>query len=1135
MTRRLVVLALAVFAASCLSRSAQAADLAEELRFVQALRSERYYDLAEQYLARLEKTAPAAAAGDIAFERLNILLDRAGDEPDTHKRLARFDDVREKFQEMASNPNPNDRRAAAARLALANVTRAQAHVQLSVALSRTGPDRLKEGEKARLLLVQAQKQLQEVVAGLDDQVKKAQAAKTPEELKEKAHLENAARQVHFDLALNLFDQAITYPDNGTTALRKLRSDKVEEARTALNSIATGSPTSSQTWQARAWLARCKVELGESDATIGDALTAVLNSREAAAADGRRLALYFSILRDEEKAQDKVKAVEEGTRRWLAEYGRYKNTPEGYGVRYLRAKALMARSGQPNLQPGEKDNLLTSARNLVGELELTDNEYSYRALKLKLALIDKQNGFAKPVVNLNTFEDCFLRARFELYRVYEDAKEIKEADKLREQLEKHYETALAALQRGLTLPDAQVDPRKEPRKAANVATARASLPYYFTQLARSREAARDTAQANRFFREAVRTGESFVRARPDAEQADQAAIYVLDAYTRLIGTDGSAEDRANFMKFAELAEEKWGDSNPGNLARQRRAAMLFTDKTASPAQHVEDVKKAILLLGRISPTYPSYPYAQYSLAEAAQMADREKYDPIKEPGKPEISYRQRAMAALRLIPDIAGTDTDSNRLYVRSRIKLGDELYKEGLAAIALAKDKKGAERDAPLAEAMKHFTEMDQLASALLPRLDKLEFVGTEGQEGATDPKRAEADKKLKEQDAKIREEYHFRLETQRLYAAYGAAAVELSGEKFGPAGVRLDPIIDRIKAGTLEEVRNNPDLALALLNVALKANVQANKPDRVLIAVQALVEYEVAKRIANVDDADKPKAKLAAREPAVVSILILLGDLSKRQTEELTSNNDMVGLERFKKGMKDILVALEKEVPNPGNETLYYFAKGWYTLGMPDKAIPYLDKITEPKSADGKPLTAGREVDIYRLGRILYIRLLRASKDYAQARKVIDEAIGPDKMGWGAPNVDVRKEAIHVAVDEGKYVEGGRKADSLLVPLNKLMTGPNAADMKAHYLEVYHLFIYCIVKNAQSLKKPEDRKKEISNAAERLKLLLDRFPPDFGGGESAKRFADLLAQEPELKVEFDKLNKRPVQPVQPIQPQKAP
>ena len=99
-------------------------------------------------------------------------------------------------------------------------------------------------------------------------------------------------------------------------------------------------------------------------------------------------------------------------------------------------------------------------------------------------------------------------------------------------------------------------RAKPHLAANLATARGAIPFYYTMLARARESVQDRAQANRYLRDAIRTGEPFVRNSPDAEGAELCANYVIGAYMRLIGSDGSPQDRAKFKDFADFVEAKW---------------------------------------------------------------------------------------------------------------------------------------------------------------------------------------------------------------------------------------------------------------------------------------------------------------------------------------------------------------------------------------------------------------------------------------------------------------------------------------------------------------------------------------------------------------------------------------------------
>lgn len=1143
MTNRLVILTWTILVVGSQIPSLRAADPAEELRFAQALRAERYYDLAEQQLTRMQKmNFPPSVANEIESERLNILLDKAGDEPDTAKRVARYDEVRILFAEKAKSPNPKE--AAAARLSLANVTRAQARIQLSIALARRGQERDKEGEKARELLGQTQKQLEEVLKDMEEQAKKAT------DPRDKAHLEDSARQIRFDLALNILEQAITIVDDGKTATRKMRSDKVELAKKAFTVIANVPTTSSQTWLAKAWLVRCANELGESDNVVTALIDAVLNSKEPAAAEGKRVALYFRILRDKEKATDKIKAVDEGTRDWLKDYARFKNTPEGFGVRFLRAEVLVQLAQKAGVRPTDKEKYLADARTLLSDLESTDNEYTERAINYKLGIMEMQRAFEKKVSDLATFDDCFQRARYELYRVDVEFKELdtlakdkekkdEEKVKARQEFlknrEKHYLAALEAMERGLGLPEVTPDNlRKIPHMAGHVGVARASLPYYYLMLGNMRAAEKDYVQANKFYRHAIRTGDDFITKNPEAPEVELCVQHIFDAYRRLIDRDGTDEDRAKFVIFVDFVEKKWPKGDLANLARLRHAELLLA---ANNEKAVENNKLAIQILSRITPDYIAYEYAQSRLIYTCEKADKEGYKPIKlTPDGPEIPYRQIIIEALRRIPEPKGDDPGANRRFIDHRDRLINQYYKDGQAALvqgqAALKEaatltgddqkKKQAEASTKFAEAVKQLTAVDTQASALKKRLGELEF----GLAEDANAKKAE--------NEKFRTYWTGTMELWSLGAAIGVAEAEMAEGKFAAAATRLDPIVDLIKADTNPALRKNADMTTRTLGISLRANVQAAKPQRVQVAVLALVDSETRKIIAMTPDANKEQA----RAQAVNAVLRQLIGLVKAQTAEMKEHNNEAGLAAFRKGMADVFASLEQMVPNPTNETYYRYAEAWGELGNQAKAIPYLDKITEPK-ADAP----AEEIRLYRRSQILYIRLLREAKNFPKANELIVKAYGPaanpkdpkDKGGWGRSDLDIHKEELWLAYDEGRYADGLSKGKGMLPQLFQKATAPGGADMQKHYLEVYYVVIACIVKHSHKLPDPKDQAKETTDAATHL-LRIETSFPDYGGGESAKRFTDLLAAEPALKAELGRLRAAaPKVPPPAPQPKPAP
>src|SRR5205823_10984823 len=91
--------ALALLPALALFAPAQETDLQEDLRFVQALRGEHYYDQALRYIDRMgKKGVPADVAQELALEKALVHFDRVADTPAGAARRAQYAEVRKELQ-----------------------------------------------------------------------------------------------------------------------------------------------------------------------------------------------------------------------------------------------------------------------------------------------------------------------------------------------------------------------------------------------------------------------------------------------------------------------------------------------------------------------------------------------------------------------------------------------------------------------------------------------------------------------------------------------------------------------------------------------------------------------------------------------------------------------------------------------------------------------------------------------------------------------------------------------------------------------------------------------------------------------------------------------------------------------------
>ena len=723
------------------------APYAEDMRFVRELRSRGYSDLAREYLQKLAQKAPPELKKELPLEIALTNLEAANEEPDSAKRLTLYAQARAECEKFLKD-NPGHPRTAEARLEIARATTLQGKTQLSRALlDEDLPTRVAEGLKARATLVEAFNQLKQLPS-------------TPE--------------TELAKGLNLFDQAQTFLNTGSDKELLERGKKVQEAQKVLEKVAGGEVSDPFTWQARAWVARCIQELGEPK-KARDRYLEITDTTSPAARDGRRLARYFILLvAKETKEAPNNRPVPsyiiERASDWIRDYPGL-GTPESHGVRYLLAEMLLAESENAKLTKPERDAMVARARKYLSEVERTENDFTDRAKRLKIAAMDKQGLFKNSIDKLRSFEDCFVRAQYEQMQIGEDAKKYKDdPDKLKAARKQHVDLIIQALQAGLKKPDA-----KSPSTELN--NARALLAYYLLDEGK--------------YKEAIEVGEGFARRDPKPSQAATAAVYALLAYGQMIAerernaTDPKAlqgdkqhqDDKQHMLDLAKYMEERWPKERAGDLARHQIALRLLRE---------EKFPEAIDKLIAITPAYPSYIRTQFALAHASlQQAEQDKSN--------AAGYRQRAFAVLSALPDpLPGADADTNRDYVQAKVMLARELAKE------------------------KKFAEVDALMKALLPKLGTLRLVDDAAK------------------DKELRSKFEDSLVQLSLYSTASQADADFKAARYAEVSKRLDPIVDEFNANKLPQLKES-GMAAAIFGLDLKANVQRNNIERAKVAIKAL------------------------------------------------------------------------------------------------------------------------------------------------------------------------------------------------------------------------------------------------------------------------------------------------------------
>ena len=535
------------------------------------------------------------------------------------------------------------------------------------------------------------------------------------------------------------------------------------------------------WMARAWNGRCYQEL--ADPAHARSEYEKIMDADVRAKDAKRLARYFRLLtirEVHEKGEDGAYIIRQA-KDWIADYSGYLKTPEGYGLRYLLAKVYYDETNEnPKLQASDKATYLKDARNLLRQVELSENDFTDQARQLKIQVIYKQqNGFNEPVAKLKDFEDCYVRAQFEQMELLKDERTIKNPDDLEKKKKERLATITAALEKGLKL----AKPGESPLEVGN---AKAMLAFQYLNAKK--------------YAEAIALAEPFAHGDPRSAQAAAASVYALQSYAEMISRQEQAGATPEELKtlhdkliaLASFMEKNWPKEQAGDMARNQLALLYINEK--DPDKRDDNVQQAILALSRITPTYSNYTVTQYQLAQFALDAEKEKIKPIA--NDPPDGYRKRALAALEKLPPLTpGADPMTNKFYFLAKVRLGQEL------------------------SALKRYADMEKLSEAVLPTLAgvPLDADNAKGEE--------------------LRGQIADSLKSFKLYAHWAEADAEAkAADKADAAGKTahytkvmelLDPIVDEVIAKQHPELKNNPALARGILDNDLRASIQLSKLDR--------------------------------------------------------------------------------------------------------------------------------------------------------------------------------------------------------------------------------------------------------------------------------------------------------------------
>jgi hypothetical protein len=562
-----------------------------------------------------------------------------------------------------------------------------------------------------------------------------------------------------------------------------------------------------------------------------------------------------------------------------------------------------------------------------------------------------------------------------------------------------------------------------------------------------------------YKEAIAVGDEAARAVPPTVQSARTAMYVIEAYNDLI-----QESLRTGTTLADLSEPK------GPVERMNELALFMENKwPAEPpgnvARHMRGLllvkqKKltdAVKLLSEVTPDYPAIIYVKASLFAAANQVAQDREALAK--AEPDKSKKEPLLKEQAQYEQQALDALKTMPALPAKADPVTTGIYLNAKVELARAHYRR------------KEFTEIDKVVQPVLDGIAngsiKLDASG-EKKPTATEQARTS-------------------LLLVQLYGKYGAAEAEFAAGHADKVKAILDPLMKEIGDGKRPELDENPDLRWGLMGLALRVSIQGGDIEA------ALKIYDAAKKAAGKQAGEKG-GKL---------ILLQVASVVKAQAREARKKKDDAAIKKY----GEFLDKLRGGEKDPSPEFRLVMAEAYESLGQYDSAVEQARLVPEP-AADEKD---ERKLSVYRQARFLCVRCLRLAgkKDECKAElaELRKTRWGKDPQGKELP--EVVKEAIHLEPPGKAYGQWSSLVNQLAAKIQQ-------PGVKDQYFECYFYMTECLVnyaKNQKGAKVDEYMKR----AAERITKLEANWK-DLGGDESKARFTDLLAREPALKDQYDKL-----------------
>ena len=630
-----------------------------DLRFAGQLRAEGTPDLAIDYLNRvLPKYGPSQQ------ESLRVVLAVAKIElsksiPDAEARRLMMTQAKSELENFVrANPQSPLVLQASISLGAVAIRLGEAQMAKALLLDPKAPVALAEKTKGRELLGAGIVQVQELLKKLD-QIEKS-GSDVPGFTASRIREEKLIAKLN--IAEAQFNLARLYNDPEKEAT--LRVQAIDVALKSFENLSNEDNNSPICWKAYAWAAFLLKEKGEPK-KARDYIKLILATKDnnPGARAGKAWAGYFRlrILREDPEPGERNQAsrlVLDGVKQWQSDFRNFRE-PQGddslrLGLRMLQAEATYDQSKAITAKDATaattKNKLLAEARSYLRELEQGDHEFTDPARNLKIQIVRDQGVFQRKLEQLNSFEDCFIRAQFEAMEMERDPSREKDASKLKSLREQRSKLIIDSLIKGLDL-----DLKSAPALKATAwerGNARIFLAYFLDRAGQTEKAAD--------------VSEGLCRNEPRAYQAEKAGILALQSLGQAQQDrekNSGKEDKKNIelknriQSLADYLIRRWPDSAAGNAARHQQGLIAIRDRK---------LLNGVTLLGQIPDSYEGITFVRYQLGLAAlDLAAETKDDKI----------RARGILALEALTDQSQSEDPGAVLaYVLAKLRLASEYY-----------------------------------------------------------------------------------------------------------------------------------------------------------------------------------------------------------------------------------------------------------------------------------------------------------------------------------------------------------------------------------------------------------------------------------------------------------------------------